>query len=92
MPDIVVEELAIPKPKSDDNAFNDLMLYEADLDRHLESKPADQSNTTNAPATKGKAKTDGKDAKADPASMYTDYQLNQALNVLKAQQALNTNK
>ncbi len=85
VPDIVVEEVAIPKPTA--NSTNDLMIYEADLDRHIETKL--ETNDTSKPvaAVKGKAATSSKD---EAPSMYNDYQLYQALNVLKAQQALNT--
>lgn len=74
VPDIVVENLTIPKPQA--ATSEDLLIHEADLQGHLETKaeaPAKQ-NATNA----------------DEASlMFTDYQLYQALNALKAQQAMN---
>lgn len=78
VPDIVVENVAIPQPKAN-NTAEDLLIHEADLDRHIETKP---SNNTAATAPKS--------ATADSTSLiFSDYQLYQALNALKAQQVLN---
>jgi carboxyl-terminal processing protease len=97
-PDIIVDEVEIPKPNN--SATDTLLLHEADLDRHLESKQGDEANSTQkAENSKGKnangnnpqtdATASEKSAKnKDNPSMYDDYQLYQALNVLKAQQAL----
>lgn len=81
-PDIIVDEVAIPKPTN--TSADELLIHEADLDRHIINK------TTGEEASK---KVDAKDKTADAndkvnPSMYGDYQLYQALNVLKAQQAL----
>lgn len=70
-PDIVVENLTIPK--QEDNTAENLMIHEADLSGHLENK--------SDPVTAG-ATVDS----ADKSLLYTDYQLYQALNTLKAQQ------
>jgi carboxyl-terminal processing protease len=78
IPDIVVENVNIPKPKPASSTEGDLAIHEADLEGHLETKPE----------TDAVAKVPGK----DDASMYSDYQLYEALNVLKAQQALNKAK
>lgn len=78
-PDIIIENVTIPKP-TDAAADNALILHEADLDGHIETAPS---------------QTEKQAKKADTTnqpSLYNDYQLYQALNVLKAQQALNKNK
>lgn len=92
-PDIVIDEVAIPKPKDKDKdntvTAEDLLIHESDLQGHLESgksdpkKPSKNSGTNKTTATKDNSKTDA-------PSMYTDYQLYQALNLLKAQMALQT--
>jgi carboxyl-terminal processing protease len=75
VPDIMVENVTIPKQKPSDS--DDLMsIHEADLDGHITTKPA-------ADAVVKKS-----DSKDDTVSIYKDYQLYEALNVLKAQQAL----
>lgn len=71
-PDIIVDNITIPKQTTDSS--EDLMIYEANLSGHLETKQAD--------ATKDAA------AKEDKDLLYSDYQLYQALNTLKAQQVL----
>lgn len=68
-PDIIVEELSLPKEQKAKKIS--ALLSEADLSGHLEVK----GNTTN------KAKTTAK--KDDKQLMYEDYQLYQALNLLK---------
>ena len=74
VPDIIVENLSIPKP--DTSSAADLMIHEVNLQGHLETKatpdakPAVTANTSEA------------------ALMFNDYQLYQALNTLKAQQIL----
>lgn len=79
-PDIVVEEVDIPKPTA---SVDDLLLHEADLDRHIDNKTNGDGTPKEAPKPKA---TDANNK--DNPSMYNDYQLYQALNVLKAQQAL----
>ncbi|HEX5362765.1 MAG TPA: S41 family peptidase [Gallionella sp.] len=84
VPDILVED---PSNLEQDNAFR---LREADLDRHLTN---DKQPETNAPAS-GKAPAapgkNGDAAKTAPAEFgaKNDYQLNQALNLLKGMQIL----
>lgn len=88
VPDIVVENLTIPKPKT--NTAEDLMIHEIDLEGHLETKST--ANAAGGAAAETAAKTEGpktKLAAADDSLMFTDYQLYQALNALKAQQVLN---
>lgn len=75
IPDIVVENVTIPQPKA--NTAEDLLIHEADLDRHIETKPS------NAVASVTK------NANPDASLIFNDYQLYQALNALKAQQVLN---
>lgn len=87
VPDIVVENLTIPKPKT--NTAEDLMIHEIDLEGHLETKST--ANAAGGAAAETAAKTEGpktKLAAADDSLMFTDYQLYQALNALKAQQVL----
>jgi carboxyl-terminal processing protease len=90
-PDIVVEEATVNGVEKD-AAFN---LREADLDRHLvngqEGKPEQaplklQAPKKEAPA-KGEGKDEGKTAEREVVSK-NDYQLNQAVNLLKGLQIL----
>lgn len=90
VPDITVEESA--------NGSSSLRLREADLENHLEN---DKEKNVNAPA-KGKAKTPAKPKHAPPAdggedaaepptrelASKNDYQLKQALNLLKGLQIM----
>ncbi|MDD2914122.1 MAG: S41 family peptidase [Gallionella sp.] len=84
VPDILVED---PSTAGQDNAFR---LREADLNKHLindkqsDDKPDNISKTAPAQSTKGDA------AKTAPAEFgaKNDYQLNQALNLLKGMQIL----
>lgn len=88
VPDIIVENLTIPKPKA--NTAEDLMIHEIDLEGHLETKST--ANTAGGAAAETSAKSEGPKAKTtatDDSLMFTDYQLYQALNALKAQQVLN---
>lgn len=85
VPDILVED---PATDGRDNIFR---LREADLDKHLiNDKPADEKPDT---ATKSKLSppvTNGESAKPTPTEFGTknDYQLTQALNLLKGMQIL----
>lgn len=72
VPDIIVENLSIPKPEKSTAA--DLMIQEVNLQGHLETKAA-----TNVKAVNNAS---------EEALMFKDYQLYQALNTLKAQQIL----
>lgn len=84
VPDILVED---PSTSDQDNTFR---LREADLDRHLindkqpEAVPPTSSKTPAAPSKNGDA------TKAAPVEFgaKSDYQLNQALNLLKGMQIL----
>ncbi len=84
-PDIIIPSLKIPKPdvKEDPNV---LMIREQDLKGHLE----DENEKKNAPRNKdAKSKTvdktsEGSSAPIDlPNLMYNDYQLYEALNILR---------
>jgi carboxyl-terminal processing protease len=93
LPDIIVEEGTIS------TADNGLNLREADLSRHLlnpkegEAAPPvmELPKVTPEPKEKGKdsenGKTDDKEAPMEPGSK-SDYQFNQALNLLKGLQIL----
>jgi carboxyl-terminal processing protease len=87
VPDIIVENLTIPKPKT--NTSEDLLIHEIDLEGHLETKST--ANTTGGAAAETAIKAEGTKSKNtnDDSLMFTDYQLYQALNALKAQQVLN---
>ncbi len=81
VPDILVED---PSTASSDNAFR---LRESDLDKHLvnDKQPEDKA------ATASKPETNGKDADKLPPVEFgakNDYQLNQALNLLKGMKIL----
>ncbi len=79
IPDIVVENVNIPKPEA--NTAEDLLIHEIDLEGHLETKTA--ADVVSAQENIKKETTN------DTSLMFTDYQLYQALNALKAQQVLN---
>ena len=86
MPDIVVDDPA--KAGHDSGIFR---LREADLDKHLiNDKPSDDK-----PGTAGKSTLSPPDTKEDGAEVApaefgskNDYQLNQALNLLKGIQIM----
>jgi len=88
VPDIVVEETA--------NGSSGPRLREADLERHLENdkdkEPAPAAKPqTKAPATKGKPQKDEPEDEDKPRfeiASKNDYQLNQALNLLKGLQIM----
>ncbi|MBZ0143014.1 MAG: S41 family peptidase [Rhodocyclaceae bacterium] len=86
-PDIVVEETA--------NGSSGPRLREADLERHLENdkdKAAAPKPQTKAPATKGKPAKDEAEDEEKPSrfefASKNDYQLNQAINLLKGLQII----
>jgi carboxyl-terminal processing protease len=88
VPDILVED---PAAASMDNTFR---LREADLDRHLTNDrqsddKADDALPKSAPKTQNKPK-DGETGKAEITEFgaKNDYQLNQALNLLKGMNIL----
>ncbi len=88
VPDIIVEETA--------NGSSGPRLREADLERHLENdkdkEPAPAAKPqTKAPATKGKPSKDEPEEEEKPRfeiASKNDYQLNQAVNLLKGLQIL----
>ncbi len=88
VPDIVVEETA--------NGSSGPRLREADLERHLENdkdkEPAPAAKPqTKAPASKGKPLKDEPEDEEKPRfeiASKNDYQLNQALNLLKGLQIM----
>jgi carboxyl-terminal processing protease len=88
VPDITVEEATIAE--SDPG----LRMREADLERHL-SNPTDKEEQPSKPAapTQGKeGEGDGKKPAGPPEfGSKTDYQLNQALNLLKGLQIISRN-
>jgi len=85
VPDIVVED---PATASFDNAFR---LREADLDKHLSNSQGEEKSESSAKPNKGQSKAkDGDSGKAEIAEFgaKNDYQLNQALNLLKGMSIL----
>ncbi|OIO79546.1 MAG: peptidase S41 [Gallionellaceae bacterium CG1_02_56_997] len=88
VPDILVED---PSTAGMDSIFN---LREADLDKHLinDKQPEDSANKLNKTEALPATKTDS--AKTPPVEFGTrnDYQLNQAINLLKGMQILHGNK
>jgi carboxyl-terminal processing protease len=85
VPDIVVED---PATSSFDNAFR---LREADLDKHLSNSQGEEKSETPAKPAKNPAKTkDGDTGKTEITEFgaKNDYQLNQALNLLKGMSIL----
>jgi len=71
VPDIIVEALEIPKPEEDKIAFD--AISEADLSGHLANGNIDEKSDK-------KAKTD---KEKDKELVHTDYQLYEAINLLK---------
>lgn len=82
VPDIVVED---PATASFDNAFR---LREADLDKHLTNSQGEEKSDAAPKSVTPKSPSKGKegDSKIEVAEFgaKNDYQLNQALNVLKS--------
>jgi carboxyl-terminal processing protease len=83
VPDIVVED---PATASFDNAFR---LREADLDKHLSNSQGEDKGETPA-KPKSQPKTKENEGKVEVAEFgaKNDYQLNQALNLLKGMSIL----
>ena len=85
VPDILVED---PATVGQDNTFR---LREADLNKHLENdKPSDEKPDNTGKIQPTPPDTNGGAAKSAPAEFGSknDYQLNQALNLLKGMQIL----
>jgi carboxyl-terminal processing protease len=85
VPDIVVED---PATAGMDNAFR---LREVDLDKHLSNSQGEDKTET--PAKPAKSQTHGKDSEGGKVEVAefgakNDYQLNQALNLLKGMSIL----
>lgn len=72
VPDIEIPDIKIPEPKHEDDE-NSLNIREVDLEGHLE----------NAPTTPGKSVKTTKEKNDDKPLLNQDYQLNEALNLLK---------
>lgn len=83
VPDILVED---PSSAALDNAFR---LREADLDKHLTNDKQTEEKA-NAPSKPSATDTNKSDSKTTPSEFGSknDYQLNQALNLLKGMQIL----
>lgn len=96
IPDIIVEEVLVPEPKDKDKAVN-FLVSEKDLENHLELKakvvkPAISETPDTEKKDDNSIKLDELDA-VDPLAIdgknkdkpliYRDYQLNEALNILK---------
>jgi carboxyl-terminal processing protease len=91
-PDIVVEDPSMP------SADEDLSIREADLDKHLsnpngDETPVDKPSESIKTTPPANPETDGKDKKSmklEPGEIVSknDYQVNQALNLLKGLQIL----
>lgn len=84
VPDILVED---PSTAVLDNAFR---LREADLDKHLSNDKQPEEKTGNAPKGAAAPNTKSDAPKSAPVEFgaKNDYQLNQALNLLKGMQIL----
>lgn len=87
VPDIIVED---PSTSSFDNTFR---LREADLDKHLvnDRQPEEKADRKKS-APPADSKEDGKKPEFAEFGSKDDYQLNQALNLLKGMQILHGNK
>ncbi len=73
-PDVIVQAVNIPKEKTEALLFDN--IGEADLDRHLENGQKK--------AAEKKREQDAANAKIEKELMQTDFQLYQALNLIKA--------
>ncbi|MDH4215649.1 MAG: S41 family peptidase [Gallionella sp.] len=85
VPDILVED---PTTDGHDSVFR---LREADLEKHLiNNKPADEKTDTPSKSKLSAPPTNGEAAKLTPTEFGSkdDYQLNQALNLLKGMKIL----
>ena len=85
VPDILVED---PTTAGQDNTFR---LHEADLNKHLvNDKPSDEKPNNTGKTESAHPDTKGDAVKSAPAEFGSknDYQLNQALNLLKGMQIL----
>ena len=85
VPDIVVED---PATSSFDNAFR---LREADLDKHLSNDQGEDKSEAPAKPAKSQSKNkenDGTKVEVAEFGAKNDYQLNQALNLLKGMSIL----
>lgn len=91
-PDIAVPALRIPAPDEKDN-LSSLLIREQDLQGHLANGNEKKPDTEEASAKEG-AKTSTPVAPTPNAEnlLYTDYQLYEALNILKGLAFANTNK
>ncbi len=76
-PDVVVQNLHIPEPKEKDESSS-LVIHEEDLLRHLENGDAKDGKDANPQPKKAKPTPDTE------TLLYTDYQLYEGLNMLKA--------
>ncbi len=76
-PDVVIQNIQIPEPKEKDESSS-LLIHEEDLLRHLENGDAKDSKESSAQPKKAKATPDAE------TLLYTDYQLYEGLNMLKA--------
>ncbi len=77
-PDIIVDDVVIPKPTKEDNGL--LAIKEADLEAHI----ANANGKEKVKEEQQKDKLKEKDAKKDLDLMYNDFQLYQALIMLKS--------
>lgn len=81
-PDIIIENIKIPKKEADKLGLG--RLSEADLRGHLANgNQSDTSVKQKDSKTKGKTKAKEKLSKQDESLMHSDYQLFEALNLLK---------
>jgi len=94
-PDIAVPALRIPAPDEKDN-LNSLMIREQDLQGHLangnDKKPDPEETGTKESGAKASTPTPATLGPNAENLLYTDYQLYEALNILKGLAFANTNK
>ena len=87
-PDVVIEEAASATPS--DSKAGPVRLREADLDHHLSNPNGGEPKKPGAAKPDDSKPADDKDTPANPRepNPKTDYQLGQALNILKVQQII----
>ncbi len=91
-PDIVVPDIKVPNPENEDGLIS---IDEADLNNHLSNgnKPdnTNPASPTSAQSAQNETNVENQNAKDETKLLHTDFQLYQALEVLKGLHA-STNK
>lgn len=79
-PDVILQEVKVPEPKEEKPNF---FVSERDLERHLETSKEKKSNSKNT------SKKESYNEKKEKPLVYRDFQLHEALNMLKGMSLIN---